>query len=109
MSRTSRTAYRFARLLAVLWLCLATPAVQDILMDAVTWATGEEPCGDDCEQTGTCTQQCGHCVCSVHAGLLPQTDRLVTEPVCVRVGALAPRPAMAQRGHLDPPFRPPVS
>ena len=108
MPGTSRTPSRLLRAVAVGWLCLATPAVQDILMDAVTWAAGGEVCTDDCDDTETCTQQCGHCVCSAHAGLVPEARTGLTSVAGVLFSP-ASQSAMAQSGHLEPPFRPPVS
>ena len=112
MFRSSRRTLlgRFARTLAVAWLCLATPALQDIVLDAVSWATGVEVCVDGCDETeGSCTQQCGHCLCSAHAGLLPdgKTSLLAAQGTLFQLPAS--HAVTAHSGHLDPPFRPPVS
>ena len=109
MPTALRTSSRLFRAVAVSLMCLATPAVQDIVMDAVTWAAGGEVCTDGCDDSTTpCTQQCGHCLCSAHVGLLP--DAKVPLTSFFSILSSAPRQsAVVQSGHLEPPFRPPVS
>jgi hypothetical protein len=101
---------RLARAFAIAWLCFATPAVQDIVMDTLSWVTGSGECADNCEETGDlCTQQCGHCVCSSHTGLLPQVRPALIARSGMRYRVEATDSTMTLSGHLDPPFRPPVS
>ncbi len=103
------TSSRILRAVAVGWLCLAAPAVQDIVMDAVSWATGAEICLDGCDESGeSCTQQCGHCLCNAHAGLVPESRAALTSFSTLLLSPMD-QSAVAQSGHLEPPFRPPVS
>lgn len=101
---------RLIRFVAVVALCLCTPAVLDIIVQTASWAAGVECCADDCEESGVpCTQECTHCVCGGHNVTLPSfeacrviTQRWVRAPVVLLSEG-------ARSGHLDPPFRPPVS
>jgi hypothetical protein len=100
---------QLARLAAVIALCLATPAVLDIIVQTSGWLSGEDCCADDCEESGEpCTQQCVHCVCGGHNVTLPSTERTL---IVARIppASLNEDRAEARSGHLDPPFRPPVS
>ncbi len=79
-------------------------------MHAMGGATGSVDCVDGCEDTGeSCTQQCGHCLCSAHVGLLPDDRARLTTALRPLLSLSAPQSTTAQSGHLDPPFRPPVS
>lgn len=99
------------RLAVVALLCVSTPSVQDLVVDVSSWLGDGDCCGDDCERTGEpCTQQCLHCVCGVRAIAAP----LATAPLVLAVStprtAATPEAMTAELGgHLDPPFRPPVS
>lgn len=90
----------------MLLACLTTPTVRDVAAD---WLSDAACCADDCDETGdACTQQCGHCITG-HNVTVPATERgratlahwLTSVPPVERSGA--------RSGHLDPPFRPPVS
>lgn len=106
--RRSRLS-QLARLVAVLWLCLATPSVLDIVVETASWLSGAECCADDCDESGEpCTQQCVHCVCGGHNAALPFSDRTRLEVAQVMSTADTRPPAGARSGHLEPPFRPPV-
>jgi len=111
VSRLRRSSLlRFARALAVIWLCLSTPAVLDIIVETAGWLSGADCCADDCEETGApCTQQCIHCVCGGHNLTLPfvECTRGTVADVTTPVGLHAQ--ASERAGHLEPPFRPPVS
>lgn len=101
---------QLTRLVAVLWLCLTTPSVLDITVETVSWLSGAECCADDCDESGEpCTQQCVHCVCGGHNAALPFSER--TRLVVARVVSAADTHlrVSARSGHLEPPFRPPVS
>lgn len=107
--RSSRL-WRLARVAAVLWLCLGTPAVLDVVVQTAGWLSGAECCADDCEETGEpCTQQCVHCVCGGHNVTLPSLE--LARPALARTASAADtRDRLGARsGHLEPPFRPPVS
>ena len=98
------------RWLAVALLCLATPAVTDIIADVSNWVTNAPCCSDDCEDSGApCTQQCMHCVCGAQVLAMATTKpaELSTSrrPMARSTHAAEPHSS----GHLDPPFRPPVS
>lgn len=104
------TLGRSLRVVAVLALCLCTPAVLDIIVETANWVAGVECCADDCDESGVpCTQQCTHCVCGGHNVTLPSFElgRVVAERWVRAPVALLH--ASARSGHLDPPFRPPVS
>ena len=98
------------RYVAVALLCLATPAVTEIISDVSNWVMNTPCCGDDCEDSGApCTNQCMHCVCGA------QVLAVATEK---SADVSAPRSSLARStfaldldssGHLEPPFRPPVS
>jgi hypothetical protein len=97
------------RLVAVLWLCLATPSVLDIVVETASWLSGAECCADDCDESGEpCTQQCVHCVCGGHNAALPFSERARLVVARVISAADSEPPASARSGHLEPPFRPPV-
>jgi hypothetical protein len=99
------------RWLAVALLCLSTPAVQDIIVDTSSWLAGAECCADECEETGNpCTQQCLHCVCGVRAIAAPLPSGPQARTASLTLSLLSPEVLDVERaGHLDPPFRPPVS
>lgn len=99
------------RLAAVLSLCLATPSLQDIVMDGIELLTGVEVCFDGCEEGGadTCDQQCGHCLCSGHSGLAPFSLVALSLPVRLESSEVEVPCGSAKSAHLDPPFRPPAS
>ena len=109
MSRPSRNTSSFLRAVAVGWLCLATPAVQAIVMSAVSFAAGIEVCADGCDDADTpCTQQCGHCLCSMHVGLVPEAKVGLSSSFTLLLRPLSASAAV-RSGHHEPPFRPPVS
>lgn len=98
------------RALAVALLCLASPSTQDVVLDVVSWATGADCCLDACDETGKqCTQQCAHCSCSPHMVATLTALRVRTgieEQSALRVPG---ERGVLCSGHLEPPFRPPVS
>ena len=109
MSRPSHNTSSILRAVAVGWLCLATPAVQAIVMSAVSFAAGIEVCADGCDDADTpCTQQCGHCLCSMHVGLVPEAKVGLSSSFTLLLRPLSASAAV-RSGHHEPPFRPPVS
>ncbi len=110
--RTLTTALKSVALrwLAALLLCVATPAVQEIIADVTTWATDGDCCSDDCEESGApCTQQCMHCVCGPRlVAVAAQSLLLIPQPVTQSAKTTSALP-LPSSGHGDPPFRPPVS
>lgn len=110
MRRFTFTCLRFVRVLAVVAVCGSTPTMQDIVVDVASWVTGEECCTDDCEQSGApCQQECVHCANACHLVALTAVA-VMREPVSKVPGRLDTQPQeRARSGHLDPPFRPPVS
>jgi hypothetical protein len=99
------------RWLAVLLLCVATPAVQDIVSDLNNLIAGaDDCCADECEESGApCTQQCLHCVCGPRLVAAAAPDA----PQLTQAWSTLPRAegttSLPSSAHLDPPFRPPVS
>lgn len=91
-------------------LCLVSPAVQDIIVDVTGWVLGEaECCADDCDEGTPCTQQCVHCVCGTRLVAAPHE---LTAPLAGTWSSMARTEQSIEvqlGGHLEPPFRPPVS
>ncbi len=110
--RTLLTAFRSTALrwVAVLLLCVATPAVQDIIAGLTTWASDGDCCSDECEESGApCTQQCMHCVCGPRlVAVAAQSLVLFSQPLSVSTQSTRTL-ELQLSGHRDPPFRPPVS
>jgi hypothetical protein len=99
---------RLARLVAVLLLCLASPSVLDIIVQASGWLSGAPCCADDCDESGSpCTQQCAHCV--GHTATLPSAERVRVALVRWQTPLRRGDESGPRRGHLEPPFRPPMS
>ena len=110
LRRLTPSMWKFARMAAVLCLCLGTPAVLDIIVQTSGWLSGAECCADDCDESGNpCTQQCIHCVCGGHNVTLLSTERSRLATARVPPAEEQQDRAGARSGHLDPPFRPPVS
>lgn len=111
MSRLAPSRLRqLARLVAVVLLCLGTPAVLDVIVDTASWLSGAGCCADDCDESGPpCSQHCVHCVCAGHNVTLPCAES-IRGAVAVELHSVqTPATVRALSGHLEPPFRPPVS
>jgi hypothetical protein len=106
-SRARSQLTKWLRLAAVMLACLSTPTVRDVI--GGEWLSDVECCADDCDESGdACTQQCEHCICghfvtvpTIASGRALVVQMVTTIPSMERSGA--------RSGHLDPPFRPPVS
>lgn len=93
------------------FLCLATPAIQDIVEDVTSAILDAPCCADGCDESGQpCSQQCVHCVCGARLAVTA-TDVGVALPAFTGAGLEGAWElhAVALHGHLDPPFRPPAS
>lgn len=101
---------QLARAVAVVWLCLGTPAVLDIITDTASWMSGAQCCADDCDESGApCTQLCVHCSGGGHHNTLPSIERTRVAVRGERGRAQSRTTVRPLSGHLEPPFRPPVS
>lgn len=111
MLRFRRSALlQLARTLAVVGMCLGTPAVLDIIVDTAGWITGAQCCADDCDESGApCTQLCVHCSGGGHHNTVPSPERTRVAVVGERSPAQWQATVRPLSGHLEPPFRPPVS
>lgn len=97
---------KFLRLAAVLLACLSTPTLRDVI--GAEWLNDVECCADDCDESGMpCSQACAHCVSGHHVTVPVIASERATFAIVTNI-ATSER-SSARSGHLDPPFRPPVS